>query len=93
MADQPWVAHRASQDEALLQDRGGLLLLRICQVSVQGERRGRLVRYPCTETEKCMRRLRMPCPYCAAPTTIELSRTTTLGYRMFRCQRLPTNLQ
>ena len=27
----------------------------------------------------------MPCPYCAAPTTTELPRTTTLGYRMFRC--------
>ena len=28
----------------------------------------------------------MPCPYCAAPTTTELPRTTTLGYRMFRCR-------
>ena len=28
----------------------------------------------------------MPCPYCAAATTIELPRTTTLGYRMFRCR-------
>jgi putative transposase len=28
----------------------------------------------------------MPCPYCAAPTTTELPRTTTLGYRMFHCR-------
>ncbi len=27
----------------------------------------------------------MPCPYCAAPTTTEMRRRTTLGYRMFRC--------
>ena len=27
----------------------------------------------------------MPCPCCAAPATIELSRITTLGYRMVRC--------
>ena len=35
----------------------------------------------------------MPCPYCAAPTTTELPRTTTLGYRMFRCRCLPTDVQ
>ena len=28
----------------------------------------------------------MPCPSCAAPATIELPRTTTLGYRLFRCR-------
>src|SRR6516164_2889344 len=28
----------------------------------------------------------MPCPYCAAPTTTEMHRRTTLGYRMFRCR-------
>ena len=28
----------------------------------------------------------MSCLYCAAPTTTELPRTTTLGYRMFRCR-------
>jgi transposase-like protein len=27
----------------------------------------------------------MPCPYCAAPTTTEIPRRTTLGYRLFRC--------
>jgi len=27
----------------------------------------------------------MPCPYCATPTTTQLARRTTLGYRMFRC--------
>ena len=27
----------------------------------------------------------MPCPYCAAPATTEMARTTILGYRMFRC--------
>ncbi len=28
----------------------------------------------------------MSCPYCAAPTTTEMRRRTTLGYRMFRCR-------
>ena len=28
----------------------------------------------------------MPCPSCAAPTTTDLPRTTTLGYRMFHCR-------
>ncbi len=28
----------------------------------------------------------MPCPYCAAPTSTELVRRTTLGYRMFHCR-------
>ncbi len=28
----------------------------------------------------------MPCPYCAATTTTEMPRRTTLGYRMFRCR-------
>jgi len=28
----------------------------------------------------------MPCPYCAAPTTTEMVRRTTLGYRMFHCR-------
>src|SRR3569623_1430931 len=28
----------------------------------------------------------MPCPYCAAPTTTEMSRRTTLDYRLFRCR-------
>jgi len=28
----------------------------------------------------------MPCPYCAAPTTTEMRRRTTLGYCMFRCR-------
>ncbi len=27
----------------------------------------------------------MPCPYCADPTTRDLARRTTLGYRMVRC--------
>ncbi len=25
----------------------------------------------------------MPCPHCAAPTTTQMARRTTLGYRMF----------
>jgi len=36
------------------------------------------------------RRRTMSCPHCAAPTTTELRRRTTLGYRMFRyrtCRR------
>jgi len=28
----------------------------------------------------------VPCPYCAAPTTSQMARRTTLGYRMFRCR-------
>ncbi len=28
----------------------------------------------------------MPCPSCAAPTTTEMARRTTLGYRMFHCR-------
>jgi len=28
----------------------------------------------------------MSCPYCAAPTTTQMGRRTTLGYRMFRCR-------
>jgi len=28
----------------------------------------------------------MPCPYCAAPTTTEMCRRTTLGDRMFHCR-------
>jgi len=28
----------------------------------------------------------MPCPHCAAPTTTQMARRTTLGYRMFRCR-------
>jgi len=28
----------------------------------------------------------MPCPYCAAPATTEMSRRTTLGHRMFQCR-------
>jgi len=28
----------------------------------------------------------VPCPYCAAPTTTELVRQTTLGYHMFHCR-------
>ena len=28
----------------------------------------------------------MPCPYCAAPTTTEMVRRTTLGYRMVHCR-------
>ncbi len=28
----------------------------------------------------------MPCPYCAALTTTEMRRRTTLGYRMFHCR-------
>ncbi len=28
----------------------------------------------------------MPCPNCAAPTTTEMRRRTTLGYRMFHCR-------
>jgi len=27
----------------------------------------------------------VPCSYCAAPTTTEMARRTTLGYRMVRC--------
>jgi len=26
------------------------------------------------------------CPYCAAPTTSQMARRTTLGYRMFQCR-------
>jgi len=28
----------------------------------------------------------MSCPHCAAPTTTQMARRTTLGYRMFRCR-------
>ncbi len=28
----------------------------------------------------------MPCPYCAAPATTEMSRRSTLGYRMVPCR-------
>jgi len=28
----------------------------------------------------------VPCPSCAAPTTSQMARRTTLGYRMFRCR-------
>ncbi len=28
----------------------------------------------------------MSCPYCAAPTTTQMARRTTLGYRMFHCR-------
>jgi len=27
----------------------------------------------------------VPCPSCAAPTTSQMARRTTLGYRMFHC--------
>ena len=36
---------------------GGAVLYRICQVSVQGKRRGHLVQSPCTEKERDRRRL------------------------------------
>jgi len=30
----------------------------------------------------------VPCPYCAAPTTTEMARRTTLGYQMCHCYKL-----
>ncbi len=33
-----------------------------------------------------MRRRTLPCPYCTAPTTTQMARRTTLGYRMFQCR-------
>ena len=41
---------------------------------------------PVSQRETWRGDVTMPCPYCAAATTTELPRTTTLGYRMFRCR-------
>ncbi len=61
--------------------------VRMRQVSVHEEQGRRLLRYPCAKKpDEGMRRRTMPCPYCAAPATTEITRRTMRGDRMVHCR-------